>query len=123
MTCAMAPLLIMVASLLLAAGTPAVAQTPAAPAVTEAAPPILIPGYWDPRRRTDRVDLTRVPQIRFLTDDELPPFGFPGPDGRPRGSMSISPAPFARSSRSPAPSRRGGSTCSPRASTAMPAMR
>lgn len=85
MTCAMAPLLIMVASLLLAAGTPAVAQTPAAPAVTEAAPPILIPGYWDPRRRTDRVDLTRVPQIRFLTDDELPPFGFPGPDGRPAG--------------------------------------
>ncbi len=46
---------------------------------------MLIPGYWDPRRRTDRVDLTRVPQIRFLTDDELPPFGFPGPDGRPAG--------------------------------------
>jgi polar amino acid transport system substrate-binding protein len=81
----MAPLLILVASLLLAAGLPARAQTLTAQAATEAAPPILIPGYWDPRRRTDRVDLTRVPQIRFLTDDELPPFGFPGPDGRPAG--------------------------------------
>ncbi len=85
MTCAMAHFLIMVASLLLAFAAPAMAQTPAAPTATEAAPSILIPGYWDPRRRTDRVDLTRVPQIRFLTDDELPPFGFPGPDGRPTG--------------------------------------
>ena len=86
MTCAMAPMLILVASILLAAGAPSQAQAPAAPPAAEAgAPTVLIPGYWDPRRRTDRVDLTRVPQIRFLTDDELPPFGFPGPDGRPAG--------------------------------------
>ncbi len=86
MTCAMAPLLILVASILLATGAPSQAQAPAAPLAAEAgAPTVLIPGYWDPRRRTDRVDLTRVPQIRFLTDDELPPFGFPGPDGRPAG--------------------------------------
>lgn len=86
MTCAMALLLILVASILLAVGAPSRAQVPpAAPAAEASAPTVLIPGYWDPRRRTDRVDLTRVPQIRFLTDDELPPFGFPGPDGRPAG--------------------------------------
>lgn len=46
---------------------------------------VTIPSYWDPRRRSERVDLTRVPQIRFLTEDDYPPFNFAGPDGRPVG--------------------------------------
>jgi len=46
---------------------------------------LTIPSYWDPRRRSERVDLTRVPQIRFLTEDDFPPFNFAGPDGRPTG--------------------------------------
>jgi polar amino acid transport system substrate-binding protein len=46
---------------------------------------LAIPSYWDPRRRSERVDLTRVPQIRFLTEDDFPPYNFAGPDGRPTG--------------------------------------
>lgn len=46
---------------------------------------VRIPSYWDARRRLDRIDLTRVPQIRFLTEDDYPPFNFAGPDGRPIG--------------------------------------
>jgi polar amino acid transport system substrate-binding protein len=51
----------------------------------EAPAHVPIPGFWDPRRRTERVDLTRVPQIRFLTEDDYPPFNFAGPDGQPIG--------------------------------------
>ena len=53
------------------------------PAAT--APDVVIPSYWDPRRRSERVDLTRVPQIRFLTEDNYPPFNFAGADGQPVG--------------------------------------
>ncbi|WP_164142506.1 transporter substrate-binding domain-containing protein, partial [Serratia marcescens] len=34
---------------------------------------------------SERVDLTRVPQIRFLTEDDYPPFNFAGPAGQPVG--------------------------------------
>src|ERR1700716_4438480 len=59
------------------------AQTPARPAV-EAAPQA-VPGFWDPRRRPDRPDLSRLTVIRFLTETDYPPFNFPGPDGNPAG--------------------------------------
>ena len=64
--------------------TPSAAQAPAAkPAV---APPVVaVPGFWDPRRRPERPDLTRIPNIRFLTEIDYPPFDFPGPDGNPAG--------------------------------------
>lgn len=58
---------------------------PAPPAGGEGAAPVAIPGYWDPRRRSERVDLTRVPQIRFLTEEDYPPFNYAGPDGAPVG--------------------------------------
>jgi polar amino acid transport system substrate-binding protein len=51
----------------------------------DATPGVVIPNYWDPRKRLERVDMTRVPQIRFLTEDDYPPFNFAGPDGRPIG--------------------------------------
>src|SRR5271156_7078549 len=51
-----------------------------------AAPPrVAVPGFWDPRRRPERPDLTRIPSIRFLTETDYPPFTFPGPDGNPAG--------------------------------------
>ena len=75
-----------VAGLLLAvalSASPVQAQTPAKPAV-EAAPQA-VPGFWDPRRRPDRPDLSRLTVIRFLTETDYPPFNFTGPDGNPAG--------------------------------------
>ena len=60
----------------------AVAQTPPK-AVTVA--PQAVPGFWDPRRRPDRPDLSRLTVIRFLTETDYPPFNFTGPDGNPAG--------------------------------------
>ena len=67
----------------LVAGTEARAQQQAAPKV-EAAPQA-VPGFWDPRRRPDRPDLSRITVIRFLTETDYPPFNFTGPDGNPAG--------------------------------------
>jgi polar amino acid transport system substrate-binding protein len=44
-----------------------------------------VPGFWDPRRRPERPDLTRINIIRFLTEVDYPPFNYPGPDGNPAG--------------------------------------
>src|SRR5260370_591630 len=62
---------------------PAYAQNPAKPGA-EAAPQA-VPGFWDPRRRPDRPDLSRLSVIRFLTETDYPPFNFTGPDGNPAG--------------------------------------
>jgi polar amino acid transport system substrate-binding protein len=50
------------------------------PAVSQA-----VPGFWDPRRRPDRPDLSRLTVIRFMTETDYPPFNFTGPDGNPAG--------------------------------------
>jgi polar amino acid transport system substrate-binding protein len=63
--------------------TVASAQT-SAPAVTQPGPQA-VPGFWDPRRRPDRPDLSRITVIRFLTETDYPPFNFTGPDGNPAG--------------------------------------
>lgn len=44
-----------------------------------------VPGFWDPRRRPERPDLPRTTTIRFLTEEDYPPFNFKGPDGNPIG--------------------------------------
>ena len=44
-----------------------------------------VPGFWDPRRRPERPDLSRIPAIRFLTDLDYPPFDYAGADGNPVG--------------------------------------
>src|SRR6187455_1200708 len=59
---------------------PAVPNTPA---VTS--DPMAIPGFWDPRRRPERPDLSRVTLIRFITEIDYPPFNYSGPDGNPAG--------------------------------------
>src|SRR5881227_2613109 len=54
-------------------GSPrASAQTPA----TQAAPQVAVPGFWDPRRRPERPDTSRISQIRFLTEFDYPPFNY-----------------------------------------------
>ena len=50
-----------------------------------AEPAVQVPGFWDPRRRPERPDLTRLNTIRFLTETDYPPFNFAGPDGNPQG--------------------------------------
>jgi polar amino acid transport system substrate-binding protein len=71
------------AALMAVGGVAAQAQTPPRPAV-EAAPQA-VPGFWDPRRRPDRPDMSRLTVIRFLTETDYPPFNFTGADGNPAG--------------------------------------
>jgi polar amino acid transport system substrate-binding protein len=80
-------------ALLVAAGA-ALAQTlpPAsapAPSPPQAAPAIggqvAIPGFWDPKRRPERPDMSRITVIRFMTEVDYPPFNYAGPDGNPIG--------------------------------------
>src|SRR5689334_17609673 len=59
-----------------------IAQPIAAPG---AQAPVSVPGFWDPRRRPERPDMSRVTQIRFLTEFDYPPFNYAGPDGNPAG--------------------------------------
>src|ERR1700728_3725128 len=69
-------------------GGAAQAQGVAKPVVVPKAPeaaPQAVPGFWDPRRRPDRPDLSRLTVIRFLTETDYPPFSFTGPDGTPAG--------------------------------------
>ena len=68
------------------ATTPAPAQIlPQRPVATPPSAAQAVPGFWDPRRRPDRPDLSRITVIRFLTETDYPPFNFTGPDGNPAG--------------------------------------
>ena len=60
------------------------AQTAQAPRAAPS-PDLIVPGFWDPRRRPERPDMTRISVIRFLTENDYPPYDFPGPDGNPAG--------------------------------------
>jgi polar amino acid transport system substrate-binding protein len=60
-------------------------QAPAQPSAQSDVPPIQVPGFWDPRRRPERPDLSRASGIRFMTEVDYPPFNFAGPDGNPQG--------------------------------------
>ena len=50
-----------------------------------AEPEVQVPGFWDPRRRPERPDISRMSVIRFMTEVDYPPFNFAGPDGNPTG--------------------------------------
>lgn len=60
-------------------------STPAPPPAVAAPSPQAVPGFWDPRRRPERPDLSRIATIRFLTETDYPPFNFAGADGNPAG--------------------------------------
>lgn len=53
--------------------------------VAQANPGVAIPSFWDARRRPERPDLSRLTNIRFLTEIDYPPFNYAGPDGHPAG--------------------------------------
>ena len=84
------------AVLAIAAASAQPAPRPANPIVPpEPAPPpavakqlgdaMSVPSFWDPRRRPERPDLSRLTVIRFLTETDYPPFNYAGPDGAPTG--------------------------------------
>ena len=54
-------------------------------AAQQAAPGPAVPGFWDPRRRPERPDTSRITLIRFLTETDYPPFNYAGADGNPTG--------------------------------------
>lgn len=82
--------LVVLAVVLTAAAVAVAAAQPAATPPAEATPsgvdnPAAVPGFWDPRRRPERPDLSRISIIRFLTETDYPPFNYAGPDGTPAG--------------------------------------
>ena len=46
-----------------------------------AAEGVYVPNFWDPQRRLAKPDTTGLRAIRFLTEDDEPPFHFALPDG------------------------------------------
>jgi polar amino acid transport system substrate-binding protein len=68
----------------LASATPLRAESAASPAPAIQSP-VAVPGFWDPRRRPERPDTSRLSGIRFLTEIDYPPFDFSGQDGNPAG--------------------------------------
>ena len=82
-----ADIAIMVAALIAAAAlhVPAVRPASAQEALRTTPGAQAVPGFWDPRRRPDRPDLSRLTVIRFLTETDYPPFNFAGSDGNPAG--------------------------------------
>jgi polar amino acid transport system substrate-binding protein len=46
---------------------------------------VVVPGFWDPRRRPERPDLSRLQTVRFLTGTDYPPFDYTSTDGNPAG--------------------------------------
>jgi polar amino acid transport system substrate-binding protein len=67
------------------AQTPPQGAAPAPPTVTPPPDTLAVPGFWDPRRRPERPDLSRINIVRFLTETDYPPFNYAGPDGAPTG--------------------------------------
>ena len=62
------------------------AETSNAPASTQStASPIVIPVFIDPERRMERRPAARINTIRFLTEEDYPPFNFTGADGQLQG--------------------------------------
>lgn len=66
---------------LFAAGLALAFLAPAAEAQKAPAPP----SFFDPNRQLQKPDLYRLRQIRFLTEDDFPPFNFLQPDGQLAG--------------------------------------
>src|SRR3982074_1212467 len=66
--------------------TPVPGSQPSAVQPPSAVPPTVpVPGFWDPRRRPERPDTSRITTIALLTEFDYPPFNYAGPDGNPAG--------------------------------------
>jgi polar amino acid transport system substrate-binding protein len=61
--------------------SPAVERSRAA----EAGQGVVVPNFWDPKRRLERPPADTVPVIRFATTDDFPPFNFLDAEGHLTG--------------------------------------
>jgi polar amino acid transport system substrate-binding protein len=52
-----------------------------APAPAQSGGDVFAPSFWDPQHRIAKPDLTDLRSIRFLTEDDYPPFHFATADG------------------------------------------
>jgi polar amino acid transport system substrate-binding protein len=74
---ARATALLVFAALLAVATAPLVSDHSLAQSQTSVVTPgVVIPDFWDPRRRVERPPPGTVPAIRFITTDDFPPFNF-----------------------------------------------
>jgi len=74
------------AALVLTSCFAAAAADVAPSAPPAAAPPAAnAPSFWDPNRTPEKPDLSALRQIRFLTEDDYPPFNFLLSDGQVAG--------------------------------------
>jgi polar amino acid transport system substrate-binding protein len=74
---------LVISSCLATASADGVPPAPAPPAPTPHA--AIAPSFWDPNRSPEKPDLSGLRQIRFLTEDDYPPFNFLLPDGQVAG--------------------------------------
>lgn len=51
----------------------------------QSAPSVIVPSFWDPHWRAAKPDLSGIRNLRFLTEDDYPPFHFVLPDGHLTG--------------------------------------
>jgi len=72
-------------ALTLALTAPADTQPASTPTPKPAAQNVVVPSFWDPRRRPERPDTSRMTLIRFMTEVDYPPFNYAGSDGNPAG--------------------------------------
>ncbi len=42
---------------------------------------VFLPNFWDPQHALEKPDLVGIKSLRFLTEDDYPPFDFIAPDG------------------------------------------
>ena len=82
-------LLLVVAILAIGRSLPARADDASGAGTAAAAPApsgsVVIPDFWDPRRRIERPAPGVVPAIRFITTDDFPPFNFLDAEGHLTG--------------------------------------
>ena len=65
--------------------SPTFAQTPVPRPGAAQQSAVGVPSFWDPRRRPERPDLSRISQIRFMAEIDFPPFNYAGSEGHPAG--------------------------------------
>lgn len=70
-----------IAAVLLASGRTGLAAPAPPPPAASASPDVFVPSFWDPRAQLEKPDLGNLQAIRFVTEDDYPPFGFTLPDG------------------------------------------
>lgn len=62
-----------------------VASLPVAPRAQDESAEVVVPNFWDPKRRIERPQPGAVQALRFVTTDDFPPFNFLDADGRLTG--------------------------------------